>query len=1092
MNQLELSVKLKLAAEQFVKEATRASTEFKQAMSGIEQTAGKAGNGVESGFGKTRQGLVSISQQLQQTKNELIAFFSLRYGAELALSIIKTADAVAGLQSRLKLATTSAAEYATAQNQLFDISQRTATSMESSVVLYGRIAASMRDMGLAQTDTLAFTEAVAQTMRISGASAATAEAGITQLAQAMASGVLRGDEFNSVMENSPRLSQALADGLGEPIGALRAMAEAGELTAEKVTNALLSQKDVLASEYASMGLTVSAAMAQLSNAWQQYIGEADQAGGATKSLSAVISDIAKNFNDYANTVITVGKDALVIWAGFAAIKLGAAVAEFAALAREARAAGTAVKAIPGSVKIALLFVGFEALKIAGTWLGEFIAKLAHGEIASEKFAAGSKVALEVAAHATRVARDEAAKLAAEIERTNQLTAFEHFGESAESARQKIEIAAAGMVAAFAQTYAKAQDVGKALDALFKDVSFSSPASLDAMQRALDVLAETAYATGEQIQEGIGRALDKLSTEDLRKFQIAAEAAFGGAAGSAETLAAMLDASLGSAFRRLGGDLEKFRTGLDQVTRDAIEAFSAVAENARASGAEIGEAFKLALKTADTRQEVDALGAALKNAAADGVVAGKALEDAQTRLAAKVRETAGEVEGALGDAFKRAGIKSKAELNAIAEQAKADFKAIKQSGQATAEGIATAEKKYQDAEKAAKGVKEETKAIADEAGHAAGKTGEMADAATEVQASMNDAGSAAGSAVAFINDYMDGAKALYQQLGLTKQAIDDIFLRSIDRSMSWERAFKNAIEIYEQAVAAVERQKKSLSDAAAETQRLGAYADDVTRNFNATVQAANDLALGMDNAASAGASMQAGSTDPKINEALQQQWAAAEKLAQAYASIERSARSAAKSAEDAVRGFVSSSRSIHEELLTAQGKEDEAAASRFAARRADLEMSYKQLQVQIMIAEVQAKAAGIDTAELSQAKSDAAAAFNQAKNDLAQLEKIDAERRKKAKQDAANDARDAAAKAAAEKASADAAARQQMTNQAIPQTNNSAYGSAQAAASAAASSARSTGTASNTNNFYISGFTGSEDDVRRKIVPVLDKINYGSR
>jgi len=1075
MNQLELSVKLKLAAEQFVKEAARASNEFKQAMSGIEQTAGKAGGGVESGFGKTRQGLVSISQQLQQTKNELIAFFSLRYGAELALSIIKTADAVAGLQSQLKLATASATEYATAQTQLFEISQRTATSMESNVVLYGRIAASMRDLGFAQKDMLTFTELVSQSMRISGASAESSKAGITQLAQAMASGVLRGDEFNSVMENSPRLAQALAAGLGEPIGALRAMAEAGELTAEKVTQALLSQKDVLAAEYASMGLTVSAAMAQLSNAWQQYIGEADQAEGATKSLSAVISDIAKNFNDYANTVITVGKDALVIWAGFAAIRLGAAVAEFATLAREAKAAGTAVKAIPGSVKITLLFVGFEALKIAGTWLGEFIAKLAHGEIASEKFAAGSKVALEVAAHATRVAREEAEKLAAEIERTNQLNAFEHFGESAESARQKIEIAAAGMVAAFAQTYAKAQDVGKALDALFKDVNFSSPASLDAMQRALDVLAETAYATGEQIQDGIGRALDKLSSEDLRKFQIAAEAAFGGAAGSAETLASMLDASLGSAFRRLGGDLEKFRTGLDQVTRDAIEAFSAVAENARASGAEIGEAFKLALKTADTRQEVDALGAALKNAAADGVIAGKALEDAQTRLAAKVRETAGEVEGALGDAFKRAGIKSKAELNAIAEQAKADFKAIKQSGQATEEGIGAAEKKYQDAEKAAQGVKESTKEIAAEAGHAAEKTGALADAANEVQASMNDAGSGAGSAIAFINDYMDGAKAIYTQLGKTKLEIDGIFKQSIDRAMSWERAFKNAIEIYQTAVDLLEQAESRIASATEKTRQLSAQANDVTRNFNAAVEAANDLALGINRAANSGARMLTGIKE--VDEALIKQYEAAEALAAAYRSIERSARSAAKSASDSVQGFLSSTRSIHEELLIAQGKEDEAAQSRMESRKRDLKLQYAQLQIQIKIAEVQAAAAGLKDTGLEQAAAEAAAAYSQAMKDLDALAEVDKKKRRDEK---------AAAEKAAQEAAAKIAADQLIERAKTPSGGDKA-------AAAAAASAGSPTTNNNILNVTVNGEDLlSEEQIRRKIVPVLDKLNNRGR
>lgn len=1182
----------------------------KQASDAGTQTAGSF-KGADAQFGKTRAGVQSISEQLSLAKAQLIGFFSIQYGVGLAKDLIQTADAFTSMNARLKLATQSSEEYATAQKALFDVSQRTATSIESNIVLYARIADSMRAMGKSQQDALAFTELTGQAMRISGASAESAKAGVTQLAQAMASGVLRGDEFNSVMENSPRLAKALADGLGQPIGALRAMAEAGELTADKVTDALLSQTATLAAEYAKIPLTVGAALTQISNAWTQFIGEADQAEGATKSLALALSDIAKNFSEYANIVLTVGRDALVVVAGFGAIRLGAAVAEFAALigATKASSAAMAEKAIadtqaaaaavalvnaekaaatqavisaqahkatavaamaeaeatlaaasaaalygparaaaeravtaaraglttataalsaaetanaaaiarsaaassaaaPAVTRLALAtglltkamgplllaFLAFEGLKVAGQWLGEFAAKLVVGDQEVKKFSSGTKLGMEVAAAATAEMKLETAKLVAEIERSNKLNAFNQVGESADVARIKVETAAVGMIAAFNGIYVKSQDVAKALDALLNGVDFKSPAGIEAMQRALEVLAQTGYATGKQIDEGLGRALDKLSSEDLRLFQITAEAAFGGAAESAAKLASILDASLGSAFRRLGGDLEKFRTGIDQATKEAIGAFQAIAENARASGKEIGEAFNLALKTADTRQEVDALAQALKNAAAEGVIAGKDLEDAQTRLQAKINETAGIIDGPLADAFKRMGIKSKAELKALADQAKADFEAIKKSGTATAEGIATAEGKYKSAEAAALGVKKAAAGIAEETNNAAQEAEILGDEMSTAATSIKDAGSGAGSMAAFINDYMNAAKQLYTQLGLSKAAIDDIFLRSIDKTMDWNWAIKNAVDIYEVAVAAVERQKAEISNAAAATQRLGAYADDVTRNFNATVQAANDLALGMHNAASAGASMQAGSTDPKVNAELQQQWAAAEKLADAYRSIERSARSAAKSAEDAVRGFVSSSRSIHEELLTAQGKEDEAAASRFASRRADLEMSYKQLQVQIMIAEVQAKAAGIDTSDLSRAKSEADAAYNQAKNDLVQLEKIDAERRRKAKQDAANDAREAAAKAAADKAASDAAARQQLTNQVKPPPDNSAYGAAQAATGALANDGQRAGnTTSNTININVDGSDLlSEEQIRRKIVPVINDIINKSR
>src|SRR5574338_476149 len=94
---------------------------------------------------------------------------------------------------------------------------------------------------------LSLTERISQALRISGASATETQSALLQFGQALASGVLRGEEFNSVVENSPRLAKALADGLNVPIGRLRKLAEEGRLTADVVVNALMSQKDKLAS-----------------------------------------------------------------------------------------------------------------------------------------------------------------------------------------------------------------------------------------------------------------------------------------------------------------------------------------------------------------------------------------------------------------------------------------------------------------------------------------------------------------------------------------------------------------------------------------------------------------------------------------------------------------------------------------------------------------------------------------------------------------------------------------------------------------------------------------------------------------------------
>src|SRR5690606_29027918 len=96
-----------------------------------------------------------------------------------------------------------------------------------------------------------------------------------QFAQALGSGALRGDEFNSVAEQAPRLMQALADSIGVPVGALKEMAAQGLLTASVVTDALVSQLDTLRAEAATLPETVGGAMTALADDWNKAIGQAD-------------------------------------------------------------------------------------------------------------------------------------------------------------------------------------------------------------------------------------------------------------------------------------------------------------------------------------------------------------------------------------------------------------------------------------------------------------------------------------------------------------------------------------------------------------------------------------------------------------------------------------------------------------------------------------------------------------------------------------------------------------------------------------------------------------------------------------------------
>lgn len=215
------------------------------------------------------------------------------YTAVSAITAVsRAADAYNLMNARLRLATTSQEEFNVAQRELNRIAQDTEAPVQSLVTLYGRISRPLREAGRSQQDILAVTEAVSTSFRVSGATAQEAENGVIQFAQALGAGALRGEEFNSVAEQAPRLMQALADGIGVPVGALKEMAAQGQLTAQVVTDALTGQLETLRQEAATLPDTVGGAMTKLADRWREAIGQAD-----VQPLINSINNLGKTLSD---------------------------------------------------------------------------------------------------------------------------------------------------------------------------------------------------------------------------------------------------------------------------------------------------------------------------------------------------------------------------------------------------------------------------------------------------------------------------------------------------------------------------------------------------------------------------------------------------------------------------------------------------------------------------------------------------------------------------------------------------------------------------------------------------------------------------
>lgn len=251
------------------------------------------------------QSVQDIGKQLEFARNAVTAWVAALGTIRSVQGIVQIADDFRLLEARIKASSYSQEEFTGAMDAVRSVAAKTASPLKETATLFLRITDATRTLGLSQQEVADTTQVVAQTLRISGATAEESAGALLQFGQALAAGVLRGDEFNSVMDQAPRLSRALAESLGVSTGELRRMAEQGQLTADAVVKALLNQKTVIEAEYAQLPLTVGAAWTLLSNSFAEYVNRVNDSTGATGTLAAAIKLLAENLSIVANVLSTI-------------------------------------------------------------------------------------------------------------------------------------------------------------------------------------------------------------------------------------------------------------------------------------------------------------------------------------------------------------------------------------------------------------------------------------------------------------------------------------------------------------------------------------------------------------------------------------------------------------------------------------------------------------------------------------------------------------------------------------------------------------------------------------------------------------------
>lgn len=220
--------------------------------------------------------------------------------------LIRMADTFTNIQNKLRLVTTGTENLARVTKELQGIANDTRSDFEATSELYARLANSSKELGVGQKQLLSFTKTLNQAIVLSGASAEEAAGGIRQLAQGMASGTLRGDELNSVMENFPKVADIIAQGLGVTRGELRKLGAEGKITAKDIIDAFAKAEQAVGEDFAKTVPTVSQSLTVFRNNFMIWVGEMDQALGITQTLSKFIIFLSNNLNTLIPVLTGVG------------------------------------------------------------------------------------------------------------------------------------------------------------------------------------------------------------------------------------------------------------------------------------------------------------------------------------------------------------------------------------------------------------------------------------------------------------------------------------------------------------------------------------------------------------------------------------------------------------------------------------------------------------------------------------------------------------------------------------------------------------------------------------------------------------------
>lgn len=278
-------------------------------------------NTANRGISQVESNLNNLNNTAARTGDLIKRAFAF-VGISFGISQLSTlANTFATLQNQVRVASGGVGDVNKTLDRLFEVANRSRVPIEGTVQLFQRLSFAAGELGANQDDLFQFVETVSKALAIQGGAASSASGALLQLSQAVGSGIVRAEEFNSILEGAFPIALAAARGIDEAGGSvsrLRKLITEGKITSEEFFRGLLSQSSAIDATFNTTSATVGQAFIKLGNSVLDFVGKLDSSLGLSRSFAGLISNLADSIKDLAGAV-TVAGITLLFYFGPAAI-----------------------------------------------------------------------------------------------------------------------------------------------------------------------------------------------------------------------------------------------------------------------------------------------------------------------------------------------------------------------------------------------------------------------------------------------------------------------------------------------------------------------------------------------------------------------------------------------------------------------------------------------------------------------------------------------------------------------------------------------------------------------------------------------------